>query len=89
VIIGILVGRLEEEHQFTIDWGAETVCMIGSVSVSAIFLEIKRNLRRWRMREFPMSSYFGEATTTSPMVSRGVDKDTEKKATSRVTRITE
>jgi len=58
VIIGILVGRLEEEHQFTIDWGADSVCMAGLVSVSAIFSETKRNLRRWRMRMFPMSSYF-------------------------------
>jgi len=60
MIIGVLVGRLGEGHQFTIAWGADSVCMIGLVSVSVIFPETKRNLRRWRMREFPMSSYFVE-----------------------------
>ena len=58
VMIGVLVGRLEGEHQFTIGWGADSVCMTGLVNVSTIFLETKRNLRRWRMHEFPMSSYF-------------------------------
>jgi len=36
------------------------VCMTGLVSVSVIFPKTKRSLRRWRMREFPMSSYFVE-----------------------------
>jgi len=58
MMIGVLVGRLGEEHQFMIGWGADSVCMTGLVSVSAIFLETKRNLRRCRMHEFPMSSYF-------------------------------
>jgi len=58
MIIGVLVDRLEEEHQFMIGWGADSVCMIGLVSVSVIFAETKRNLRRWWMREFSMSSYF-------------------------------
>jgi len=58
VIIGVLVGRLEEEHHFTIGWGADLVCMIGLVSVSVIFPGTKRNFRRWRMHEFPMNSYF-------------------------------
>jgi len=57
-MISVLMGRLEEGHQFTISWGAGSVCMTGLVNVSAIFLETKRNLRRWRMHEFPMSSYF-------------------------------
>jgi len=56
--IGVLMGRLEEEFQFMIDWGAGSVCMTGLVTVSDIFLEIKRSLRRWQMHEFPMSSYF-------------------------------
>jgi len=102
-IIGVLVGRLEEGHQFTIGWGADSVYMIGLVIVSVIFLETKRNLRRWRMHEFPMSSYFagmliligwnqgktspiGDATTTSPVVSRRVDKDAEKEDAARTTR---
>jgi len=46
-IIGVLMGRLEGGHQCTIGWGADSVCMIGLVNVSAIFLETKRNLRRW------------------------------------------
>jgi len=58
MIIGVLVGRLEEEHQFTIGWRADSLCLTSLVNVSAIFPEAKRNLRRWRMREFPMSSYF-------------------------------
>jgi len=32
--------------------------MIGLVNVSAIFLETKRSMRKWQMREFTMSSYF-------------------------------
>jgi hypothetical protein len=59
-MIGVLMGRLEEEPQFMIGWGADSVCMIDLVSVSGIFPETKRSLRRWRMREFPMSSYFAE-----------------------------
>jgi len=57
-MIDVLMGRLEEGHQFMIGWGAGSVCMTGLVNVSAIFLETKRNLRRWRMHEFPMNSYF-------------------------------
>jgi hypothetical protein len=55
---GVLMGRLEEEPQFMIGWGADSVCMIDLVSVLIIFPETKRSLRRWRMRGFPMSSYF-------------------------------
>jgi len=58
VIIGVLVGRLEEEHQFMIGWATDSVWMIGLVNMSVTFPETKRNLRRWRMHEFPMSSYF-------------------------------
>jgi len=56
--IGVLMGRLEEGHPFTTDWGADSVCMTGLVNMSVIFPETKRNLRRWRMRGLPMSSYF-------------------------------
>ena len=60
VITRVLVGRLEEGHQFMIDWGADSVCTTSLVNLLAIFQETKRSLRRWRMREFPMSSYFAE-----------------------------
>jgi len=59
-MIGVLMGRLEEGPQFMISWGADSVCMTGLVSVSGIFPETKRSLRRWRMHEFPMNSYFVE-----------------------------
>jgi len=59
-MIGVLMGRLEEEPQFMIGWGADSVCMTDLVSVLDIFSEIKRSLRRWRMHEFPMNSYFAE-----------------------------
>jgi len=62
-MIGVLVGRLEEGHQFMIGWEADTVCMTGLVSMSVIFLGTKRCLKRWRMRELPMSSYFAEKLT--------------------------
>jgi len=38
-MIGVLVGRLEEGHQFMIGWGAGSVCMIDLVRVLAIFQE--------------------------------------------------
>jgi len=57
-MIGDLMGRLAGELQFMIGWGAGSVCMTGLVTVSGIFLEIKRSLKRWQMREFSMSSYF-------------------------------
>jgi len=59
-MIGVLMDRLGEGPQFMIGWGADSVCMTGWVSVSGIFLETKRSLRRWRMHRFPMSSYFAE-----------------------------
>jgi len=57
-MIGDLMGRLEEGHQFTIDYGTGSACMIGLVNVSVIFQETKRSLRRWQMHDFPMSLYF-------------------------------
>jgi len=55
-----LMGRLGGERPFMIGWGAGSVCMTGLVIVSNTFLGTKKNLRRWLMREFPMSSYFVE-----------------------------
>jgi len=60
MIIGDLVGRFGGERQFMIAWGVDSVCTIGLVIVSSIFLGTKKNLRRWPMHEFPMSSYFAE-----------------------------
>ena len=59
-MIGVLMGRLGEGPRFMVGWGADSVCMIGWVSVLGIFPETKRSLKRWRMHEFPMSSYFAE-----------------------------
>jgi len=59
-MIGVLMGRLEEGPQFMIGWGEDSMCMTSLVSVSCIFPETKKSLRRWRMREFPMSLYFAE-----------------------------
>jgi len=59
-MIGGLMGRLGEERQFMIGWGADSVCTIGLVIVLGIFLGTKRILRRWPMHGFPMSSYFAE-----------------------------
>ena len=58
MMIGDLMGRLGGELQFMIGWGVGSVCMTGLVTMSGIFPEIKRSLKRWQMREFPMSSYF-------------------------------
>jgi len=55
-----LMGRLGGELQYMIGWGAGSVCMIDSVIVLNIFLGTKKNLRKWLVHEFPMSSYFAE-----------------------------
>jgi len=55
-----LVGRLGGLLQSMIGWGADSVCMTGLVIVLNTFPQTKRSLRRWRMLEFPMSSYFVE-----------------------------
>ena len=59
-MIGGSMGRLGEEHQFMIGWGVDSVCTTGLVIVPGIFPGTKRNLRRWPMHGFPMSSYFAE-----------------------------
>jgi len=51
-MIGVSMGRLGEVPQFMIGWGADSGCMIGLVIVLVIFLETKRNLKRWQMHEF-------------------------------------
>jgi len=58
MMIGGLMGRLGGERPFMIDWGAGSVCMIGSAIVLNTFPGTRKNLRRWLMLEFPMSSYF-------------------------------
>jgi len=58
MVIGDLMGRLGGERRFMIGWGAGLACMIGLVTVLNTFPGTKRNLRRWLMHEFPMSSYF-------------------------------
>jgi len=55
-----LMGRLGGELQCMIGWGAGSVCMIGLVILSNIFLGTRKSLKRWLMREFLMSSYFAE-----------------------------
>jgi len=59
-MIAILMGRLGEEPQFMISWEAGSVCMTGLVTVSGIFPETKKSLKRWQMHEFMMNSYFAE-----------------------------
>jgi hypothetical protein len=60
MMVGVLMGQLEEEPQFMIGWGADSACMTDLVNVLGIFPETKRSLRKWRMHGFPMSSYFAE-----------------------------
>jgi len=57
-MIGDLMGRLGGERPFMIGWEAGSVCTIGSAIVLDIFPGIGKNLKRWLMLEFPMSSYF-------------------------------
>jgi len=59
-MICVLMGRLGEEPQCMIGWGAGSVCMTDLVIMLSIFPETKKSLKRWRMHEFPMSSYFAE-----------------------------
>jgi hypothetical protein len=58
MMVDDLMGRLGGELQFMIGWGAGSVCMIDLVTVLDTFPGTKRNLKKWRMHEFPMSSYF-------------------------------
>jgi len=60
LMIGGLMGRLGGERQFKIGWGADSVYTIGLVIVLNIFPGTRKNLKKWLMHEFPMSSYFVE-----------------------------
>ena len=60
MMIDDLMSRLGGELQFMIGWEVGSVCMIDLVTASGTFLGTKKNLRRWQMHEFPMSSYFAE-----------------------------
>jgi len=53
-----LTGRLGEERRFMIGWGAGSACMIGLVTVLNIFPGTRKNLKKWLIHGFPMSSYF-------------------------------
>jgi len=57
-MIGDLMGRLGEELRFMIGWEVGSVCMTDLVIVSSIFPGTKKNMKIWRMHEFPMNSYF-------------------------------
>jgi len=56
--IGDLMGRSKEERPFTIGWGAGSACTTGLAIVFNIFLGTRKNLKKWLMLGFPMSSYF-------------------------------
>jgi hypothetical protein len=53
-----LMSQSEVKHQYMIGWGAGSMYMRGLVNVLHIFLETKRNLKRWQMQEFLMKKYF-------------------------------
>jgi len=57
-MIGDITGRSEEERPFTIGWGAGSACTIGLAIVFNIFPGTRKNLKKWLMLGFPMSSYF-------------------------------
>jgi len=46
MMIDASMDRLGEECQFTIGWGADSVCMIGLVNVSVLSPEILKNLKK-------------------------------------------
>jgi len=58
MIIGNLMGRLGEERPFMTGWGAGSAYTTGSVIASGIFPGTRKNLKKWLMLGFPMSSYF-------------------------------
>jgi len=58
MMIGALMGRLEGERRFMIGWGVDSVYTTDLVIVLHIFSGTKKNLKRWQMHEFSMSSYF-------------------------------
>jgi hypothetical protein len=62
-MIGDLTGRLGEERPFMIGWGAGSVCTTGLAILLNIFPGTRKNLTKWLMHEFPMSSYFAGMPT--------------------------
>jgi len=56
MMIGSLMGRIGGERPCMTDWGADSVCTTGSAIVLSIFPGTRKNLKRWLMRGFPMSS---------------------------------
>jgi len=56
MMIGGSMGRLGGERPFMTGWGAGSVCTTGSAIVLNIFPGARKNLKRWPMRGFPMSS---------------------------------
>jgi len=63
VMIDNLMGRLEGEHPFMIGCGAGSACMIGLEIVLSISLGARKNLKKWLVHGFPMSSYFAGMPT--------------------------
>jgi len=56
MMIGDLMGRLGGERPCMIGWGAGSACTTDSAIVLNIFPETRKNLKRWQMRRFAMSS---------------------------------
>jgi len=57
MMVGDLMGRLEEERPFMIGWGAGSVYTTGLAIMFIIFPGTRMNSKRWLMRGFPMSSF--------------------------------
>jgi len=57
MMIGDSMGRLGGERPFMIDSEAGSVCTTGSAIVLNIFPGTRKNLERWLVHGFPMSSY--------------------------------
>jgi len=56
-MIGDLMGRLWGERPFMNGWGAGSVCTTGLAIVFNIFPGTRKNLKKWLMIGFLMSSY--------------------------------
>ena len=58
IMVGNLLGRLEGGHPFKIGWGAGSAWTTGLEIMLSISLGTRKNLKRWLIHGFPMSSYF-------------------------------